>query len=199
MSQRELSPSYYFRQFRELFDDETLQLKLTDAVELLTALKESRGRLFILGIGGSASNASHAVNDFRRLCGIDAYTPLDNMGEFSAAANDDGWSNVFTKYFQTTPFRSNDMLLVFSVGGGNIEKQVSMGLIDVVDAAKNANARVISVLGKSDGYCAEQSDVALVCAPQDDGLITPISEAMQAVVWHYFVSHPLLKVRQTVW
>jgi len=168
------------------------------AGELVT-LRARGGRLFILGVGGSAGNASHAVNDFRKLCGIEAYAPTDNVSELTARTNDEGWETVFVEWLKVSRLAKDDAVLVFSVGGGNLERNISPNLVSAVQYAKSVGARVLGVVGKSSGYTAEVGDVVVVIPVVRDDLITPFSEAYQAVVWHCLVSHPLLQAKPTKW
>lgn len=169
-------------------------------IELLAkALSHLKGRLFILGMGGSAANASHATNDFRKLCGIEAYAPTDNVAEFSARANDEGLDTVFSGWLKVSKFNKNDALLVFSVGGGNEKKKISVNIVRAIKLAKALGAKVYGVVGREDGYTAKHADIA-VCIPMvNEKWVTPLSEAMQGIVWHSLVSHPLLQKEHTKW
>jgi D-sedoheptulose 7-phosphate isomerase len=169
------------------------------AVELLAAVRERNGRLFILGVGGSAANASHAVNDFRKIAGLECYTPTDNVSELTARTNDEGWSTVFAEWLKGSRLNDKDALLIFSVGGGNLEKNVSPNLVAALQLAKERGASVLGVVGRDGGYTAKVADVAIVIPTVNANNITPHSEAFQAVVWHLFVSHPKLKVARTKW
>jgi len=169
------------------------------AVTLLASTRERGGRLFILGVGGSAGNASHAVNDFRKICGFEAYAPTDNVSELTARTNDEGWSTVFSEWLRGSRLRKEDALLILSVGGGNLEKNVSPNLVEALKLAKERGATVIGIVGKNGGYTAQVADAAIIVPTVNPATITPHSEAFQAVVWHLFVSHPALKVRETKW
>ena len=166
---------------------------------LATALSELKGRLFILGMGGSAANASHAVNDMRKLCGIEAYAPTDNVSEFSARANDEGLDTVFSGWLKVSKFNKDDALLIFSVGGGDEKKKVSVNLVRAIKLAKAVRAKVYGVVGKTTGYTARYADIAICIPIIEEPLITPLSEAFQAMVWHCLVSHPLLQKNRTKW
>lgn len=168
------------------------------AVELI-ALRERRGRLFLLGVGGSAGNCSHAVNDFRKLCGIEAYTPVDNVSELTARTNDEGWDTVFAGWLEVSRLGPQDALLIFSVGGGDAERNVSVNLVRAIDLARERGAKVFGVVGRAGGYTARHGDVVVVIPPVDPDRITPLSEGMQAVVWHCLVSHPALQINHTKW
>jgi len=165
----------------------------------LRAVRERGGRLFILGVGGSAANASHAVNDFRKIGGIECYAPTDNVSELTARTNDEGWATVFAEWLKGSRINSKDALLIFSVGGGNLEKNVSPNLVLALQLAKEVGARVIGIVGKDGGYTAKVADACVIVPVVNPNNITPHSEAFQAVIWHLFVSHPELKVNQTKW
>ena len=174
-----------------------------DKVELLAqslaGLKQRLGRLFILGVGGSAGNASHAVNDFRKLCNIESYAPTDNVSEFSARTNDEGWDSVFSGWLRVSRLCANDALLILSVGGGNVQKNVSQNLISSIDLAHSVGAKVFGIVGRADGYTHEKADVCVLIPQVHEQRVTPHSEALQAVVWHCLVSHPALQQNKTKW
>ena len=165
----------------------------------LAALREREGRLFLLGVGGSAANCSHAVNDFRKLCNIEAYAPVDNVSELTARTNDEGWESVFTGWLRVSRARAADALLILSVGGGDREKNVSPNLVSAIELARERGMKVFGIVGKDTGYTAKEADVAVVIPQADAGRITPHSEAFQAVVWHCLVSHPDLQIQATKW
>ena len=167
--------------------------------ELLAATRSRGGRLFILGVGGSAANASHAVNDFRKICGIEAYCPTDNVSELTARTNDEGWPTVFEAWLRVSRLRTDDCVLVFSVGGGNLEKKVSPNLVTALQFAKSVGASIGGVVGRADGYTVQVADACVVIPAVNPGHVTPHSEAFQAVVWHLLVSHPALKTAETRW
>ena len=169
------------------------------AVALLAATRERGGRLFILGVGGSAGNASHAVNDFRKICGFEAYAPTDNVSELTARTNDEGWSTVFAEWLRGSRLRKEDALLILSVGGGSLEKNVSPNLVEALKLAKERGATILCIVGKDGGYTAQVADIAIIVPTVNPSTITPHSEAFQAVIWHLFVSHPALKVKETKW
>jgi D-sedoheptulose 7-phosphate isomerase len=169
------------------------------AVDLLAAVRERGGRLFILGVGGSAANASHAVNDFRKIAGLECYAPTDNVSELTARTNDEGWSTVFAEWLKGSRLNEKDALLILSVGGGNLEKNVSPNLVAALQLAKEHGSTVLGIVGRDGGYTAKVADVAIVIPTVNPGNTTPHSEAFQAVIWHLFVSHPKLKVAQTKW
>ena len=165
----------------------------------LRAVREHGGRLFLLGVGGSAANASHAVNDFRKITGIETYAPTDNVSELTARTNDDGWASVFVEWLRVSKLNSKDCLFILSVGGGNLEKNVSPNLVAAMQLAKQVGARIIGIVGKDGGYTAKVADACVIVPTVNPSNVTPHSEAFQAVVWHLFVSHPDLKVNQTKW
>jgi D-sedoheptulose 7-phosphate isomerase len=192
--------------FTQQFLEETVQIvkKIdTQAVDrlvaLLAATRGAGGRLFILGVGGSAGNASHAVNDFRKITGIEAYAPTDNVSELTARTNDEGWSTVFERWLRVSRLRPDDMLLIFSVGGGNLEKQVSPNLVEALKYARSVGAKIGGIVGRDGGYTAQVADACVLVQVVNADHITPHSEAFQAVVWHLLVSHPHLKQEQTKW
>jgi D-sedoheptulose 7-phosphate isomerase len=177
-----------------------LDVTAIDAVvEQLYAIRERGGRLFILGVGGSAGNASHAVNDFRKICGIECYAPTDNVSELTARTNDEGWASIFAAWLQGSHLSKKDGLLIFSVGGGNLEKNVSPNLVSAIQLAKEVGAAVTGIVGRDGGYTAKMADAVVIVPVVNPDHITPHSEAFQAVVWHLFVSHPRLKINQTKW
>jgi D-sedoheptulose 7-phosphate isomerase len=165
----------------------------------LAALRERGGRLFVLGVGGSAGNASHSVNDFRKLCGIEAYAPVDNVSELTARANDEGWDTIFTGYLNVSRAGTDDAILVFSVGGGDAERNISTNIVKAVDMAKARGMKVYGVVGRDSGHTAVHGDTVVVVPVVDPALRTPHSEAFQAVVWHCLVSHPALQKNATKW
>lgn len=165
----------------------------------LVGVRTRGGRLFILGVGGSAANASHAVNDFRKIAGIEVYAPTDNVSELTARTNDDGWPSIFVEWLRVSKLNSKDCLFILSVGGGNLEKNVSPNLVSAMQLAKQVGARIIGIVGKDGGYTAKVADACVIVPTVNTNNITPHSEAFQAVVWHLFVSHPDLKINQTKW
>lgn len=167
--------------------------------EQLSAVRARKGRLFLIGVGGSAGNCSHAVNDFRKLCGIQAYTPVDNVSELTARANDEGWDTIFSGWLDISNLSADDAILIFSVGGGDVERNVSTNIVKAIDFAKSRGAKVFGIVGKDSGYTALNGDVVVVVPQVNPARITPLSEAFQAVIWHCLVSHPKLQTRQTKW
>tara|TARA_B100000965_G_scaffold331106_1_gene295104 strand:- start:2690 stop:3253 length:564 start_codon:yes stop_codon:yes gene_type:complete len=173
--------------------------QIEDLVRQLIAVRERGGRLFILGVGGSAANASHAVNDFRKLCGIETYAPTDNVSELTARTNDEGWETVFAEWLKVSRLNDKDGIFVMSVGGGNVERQVSVNLVRALDVAKETGASIVGVVGRDGGYAGAIGDCVIIVPTVDDAMVTPHTEAFQAVVWHCLVSHPDLQTCETKW
>jgi len=167
--------------------------------DLLATVKADGGRIFFLGVGGSAGNCSHAVNDFRKIVGIESYAPTDNVSELTARTNDEGWATVFAEWLKVSKLQPKDALFIFSVGGGNLEKNISPNLVEAIKLAKSVGAKVIGVVGRDGGYTAQAADACVIVPTVNPETITPHSEAFQAVVWHLLVSHPKLKANQTKW
>lgn len=165
----------------------------------LADLRQRGGRLFVLGVGGSAANASHAVNDFRKITGIEAYAPTDNVSELTARTNDEGWASVFVEWLKVSRLRADDMVCVFSVGGGNLEKNISPNLVSALQYAKTVGTQVVGVVSRDGGYTAQVADVCVLIPVVNPEAITPHAEAFQAVIWHLLVSHPVLKAAPTKW
>lgn len=188
----------YFFEVKEIID----QLD-TNAIEKMVAvIEETRrknGRMFVLGVGGSAANASHAVNDFRKITGIEAYAPTDNVSELTARTNDDGWASVFVEWLKGSRLRQEDMLMIFSVGGGNEERNVSPNLVSAIQYANDIGAKICGVVGRDGGHTAKVADVCVVIPTVNTTHVTPHTEAFQGVVWHLLVSHPRLKQTETKW
>ncbi len=179
---------------------ERLELERVEAlVSELRALRERSGRLFILGVGGSAANASHAVNDFRKLCGIEAYAPTDNVAELTARTNDDGWASTFSEWLRTSRLAAGDLVLVLSVGGGHRERNVSPNLVHALELASERSTPVIAIVGRDGGAAAKAARAAVIVPTVDPELVTPLTEAFQSVVLHLLVAHPELQLRATTW
>jgi D-sedoheptulose 7-phosphate isomerase len=192
--------------FAESFLAETREIaakldvhSLERAAQLLADTRSAGGRMFILGVGGSAANASHAVNDFRKIAGIEAYAPTDNVSELTARTNDEGWSTIFDAWLRTSRLRAEDLLLIFSVGGGNVEQNVSPNLVAALKYAKSVGAKIIGVVGRDGGYTATVADVCVLIPMVNAAHVTPHTEAFQAVVWHLLASHPAVKAQATKW
>jgi D-sedoheptulose 7-phosphate isomerase len=188
----------YLADAKQIID--TLDTQAIDqVVHHLVALREREGRLFLLGVGGSAANASHAVNDFRKIAGLEAYAPTDNVSELTARTNDEGWEGVFATWLQGSRLRSNDMVFVFSVGGGNLEKNVSPNLVRALEYAREVGATICGIVGRDGGYTAQVADACVIVPTVNPRTVTPHAEAFQAVIWHLFVSHPALQIVETKW
>jgi len=173
--------------------------QIEKAVDLLVEVRANEGRLFILGVGGSAANASHAVNDFRKIVGIESYAPTDNVSELTARTNDEGWATIFAKWLEVSKLKATDTILVFSVGGGNLEKNVSPNLVAALQYAKTVGSKIIGIVGRDGGYTATVADACVIIPTPNPENTTPHAEAFQGVVWHLLVSHPKLKIAQTKW
>ena len=192
-------------EFTKIFFEEASQIckqidydNVNNLVNELCKLRESNGRLFILGVGGSAGNASHAVNDFRKLCQIEAYAPTDNVSELTARTNDEGWGTIFENWLKVSNPKKKDGILIFSVGGGNEEKNVSTNLINAIKLAKKMEMKVFCIVGRPDGFAFQNSDIRILIPNVNDSHITPI-QSFQAVIWHCLVSHPKLQTCKTKW
>jgi D-sedoheptulose 7-phosphate isomerase len=177
------------------FDPKTIE----DAVALLDKVRSRGGRLFILGVGGSAANASHAVNDFRKICGFECYAPTDNVSELTARTNDEGWQTIFVEWLKGSRLTAKDAILVFSVGGGDAERNVSPNLVAALDFAKQTGAAILGIVGRDGGHTARVADVSIIVPTSNKDHVTPHTEAFQAVIWHLLVSHPKLKRAATKW
>ncbi|HEY8183153.1 MAG TPA: SIS domain-containing protein [Thermoanaerobaculia bacterium] len=192
--------------FSRTFLDETVDIvRRIDAAavdrlaEALAKVRDGGGRLFIVGVGGSAGHASHAVNDFRKICRFEAYTPTDNVSELTARVNDEGWESCFAEWLKISRVEKRDAILVFSVGGGNVEKNISVNLVRAIDEARDRGARIFGIVGKDGGYTKKVADECIVIPTASQERITPHTEGLCAVVWHLIVSHPALKAAQTKW
>jgi D-sedoheptulose 7-phosphate isomerase len=175
------------------------QSAIGNAVKLLVETRSSGGRLFILGVGGSAANASHAVNDFRKLVGLEAYAPTDNVSELTARTNDEGWASTFESWLRISRLQSNDLVMVLSVGGGNLEKNISPNLVSALQYAKKVGSRILGIVGRDGGFTASMADCCIIIGTVNAEHVTPHTEAFQALVWHLLVSHPQLKSAPTKW
>lgn len=175
------------------------QAQIDKMIQILSALPEKKGRLFILGVGGGAGNAAHAVNDFRKIANIETYAPTDNASELTARVNDDGWESVFSRWLQVSRLNANDVIMVFSVGGGNEEKKISVNIVESLKLAKKVGSKVIGIVGRDGGYTAKVADACVIIPTVNPETVTPHTEAFQAVVWHLIVSHPSLKKNEMKW
>ena len=175
----------------------------TNATERMAAIlaevRDQQGRLFVLGVGGSAANASHAVNDFRKITGIETYAPTDNVSELTARTNDEGWATVFESWLRVSRLQARDAILILSVGGGNLEEQVSPNLVAALKYAKSVGSKIMGIVGRDGGYTAKVADACVIIPTVNPAHVTPHAEAFQAVIWHLLVSHPALKAHQTKW
>lgn len=188
----------YFKDISEI-SSKLETTKVDVLAKSLKTIRDQRGRIFFLGIGGSAGNCSHAVNDFRKLCNIESYAPTDNVSELSARINDEGWKSSFSNWLKVSNLSSKDCLFIMSVGGGNKKKKVSENLIEAIKLAKIKKAKIFGIVGYNGGYTGKNSDISIKIPKIDKNLITPYTESFQAIVWHCLVSHPLLKINNTKW
>ncbi len=179
----------------KLIDDGVIE----KMIELIRKVKYEGGRIFFLGVGGSAGNCSHAVNDFRKIIGIESYAPTDNVSEITARTNDEGWASIFVEWLKISRLKSKDMIFVFSVGGGDLEKNISPNLVEALKYAKLVGSKIIGVVGRDGGYTAKVANACLIIPTVNLENVTPHSEAMQSVIWHLLVSHPDLKEKETKW
>ena len=168
-------------------------------ISLIADVRAKNGRMFILGVGGGAGHASHAVNDFRKICGIEAYAPTDNVSELTARVNDDGWETSYVNWLQGSKLKRNDIIFVFSVGGGHLEKNISANIVRSLELAQKVGAKICGVVGRDGGYTAQVADACVIIPPVNDDTITPHTEGFQAVVWHLLVSHPVLQKYEMKW
>jgi len=166
---------------------------IAETIKLLSKLKENKGRLFLLGVGGSAANCSHAVNDFRKIAGIEAYTPVDNVAELTARTNDNGWETVFTPWLKTSNLSNKDAVMVLSVGGGNLEKNISANIVDALKYTKNVRAKILGIVSRDGGYTKQVSDACIMVPVIKDEFITPFAESFQALIWHLIVFSPKIR------
>ena len=188
----------HFEETRQVLEQLNIN-KIEQIVKIISNTHDQGGRLFFLGVGGSAANASHAVNDFRKICGIEAYAPTDNVSELTARTNDEGWETVFVEWLKGSRLNDKDCIFVFSVGGGNSEKNVSANLVHALDYAKKQKTKVVGVVGRDGGYTAQIADACCIIPVVNTVNTTPHTEAFHAVVWHALVSHPKLKICETKW
>ncbi len=188
----------YFSQIKEV-TSKLDKREIEKLVDNLVRVKKNKGRIFFLGVGGSAGNCSHAVNDFRKLCNIESYSPVDNVSELTARINDEGWDNSFKDWLLASNLNKKDVLFIFSVGGGNKKKNVSTNLIKAIDLGKSKKSKILGIVGKTNGYLALKGDCVIKIPFISQKFLTPFSEAMQGVIWHFLVSHPKLQVKKTKW
>ena len=188
----------FFKQSAEIIDRVDFAV-IEQMAESLVNLRKESGRLFFLGVGGGAGHASHAVNDFRKICGIESYSPIDNVSELTARTNDEGWDTVFSSWLETSKINEHDAVFVFSVGGGNLEKNISANIVNALKVAKSRKALILGVVGRDGGYTKEVGDHVLIIPTIDKNHVTPHTEGFQAVVWHCLVSHPKLQKESMKW
>ena len=188
----------YFSEMKEIIEKIDKEA-IHKIIEILKEVRSNKGRLFILGVGGGAGHASHAVNDFRKLAGIEAYTPVDNVSELTARVNDEGWESVFVRWLEISSLSAKDAVMVFSVGGGHQEKNISMNIVDALNFSKKAGAKIIGIVGRDGGYTKKMADACILVPVVNSETITPHTESFQAVIWHLIVSHPKFKTNKGKW
>ena len=188
----------YFSEMKEIIEKIDKEA-IHKIIEILKEVRSNKGRLFILGVGGGAGHASHAVNDFRKLAGIEAYTPVDNVSELTARVNDEGWESVFVRWLEISSLSAKDAVMVFSVGGGHQEKNISMNIVDALNFSKKAGAKIIGIVGRDGGYTKKMADACVLVPVVNPETITPHTESFQAVIWHLIVSHPKFKTNKGKW
>lgn len=188
----------YLTEVKQIVDRIDIE-ELEKVISILQQVRETKGRLFFIGVGGSAGNCSHAVNDFRKLAGFEAYTPVDNMSELTARTNDEGWETVFSEWLKGSHLRENDAVFVFSVGGGNLEKNVSANLVKALEYAQQKKAKILGIVGRDGGFTAKVADACIIVPTVNQETITPHSEAFQGLLWHLIASDPRLKIIENKW
>jgi len=188
----------YFRKAKEIIEKIDL-IKIGNLAKKLSKIRKNKGRIFFIGVGGSAGNCSHAVNDFRKLCEIECYSPADNTSELTARINDEGWETCYSDWLKISRLKNKDCLFIMSVGGGNIEKKVSVNIINSIKYAKKQKSKVFGIVGKKNGFTAKNSKDVIVVPEVDVKLVTPLTESFQAVIWHCLVSDPKLQIKKTKW
>jgi len=188
----------YFKDAKTIID-QIDRLLIEKMVSVIKSVQLANGRIFFIGVGGGAGHASHAVNDFRKICGIESYAPTDNISELTARVNDDGWDTAYVNWLKGSKLNKNDMIFVFSVGGGNLEKEISVNIVKSLQFAKEVGARICGVVGRDGGYTAKVADACVVLPPVNDDTVTPHTEGFQAVIWHLLVSHPDLQKYEMKW
>ena len=188
----------YIQEVKEICSVINLE-NIEKTIQIIYNVRKNHGRIFFIGVGGSAGNCSHAVNDFRKLADIECYTPTDNVSELTARINDDGWSSAFSNWLKISKISSKDLIFFLSVGGGNLKKQVSVNLIEAAKLAKLRKTKIISILGKKDGYLAKNSTSCIIIPTVNKRHITPHSESFQSILWHLIISHPKIKLHKTKW
>ena len=192
--------------YSELHLSETIEIakkintkEIEKIVDIILNVRNEKGRIFFLGVGGSASNCSHAVNDFRKIIGVESYAPTDNVSELTARTNDEGWNTIFSEWLKVSDLKPKDLIFVFSVGGGNLEKNISTNLVEALKYGKLIGCKLVGIVGRDGGYTSKVSDACIIIPTVNEKTITPHTEAFQAVVWHLMISHPKLKLNETKW
>jgi len=188
----------YFNEAKIIIDKIDRE-QISKMISIINETRSNNGRMFVLGVGGGAGHASHAVNDFRKICGLEAYTPTDNVSELTARVNDDGWETAYVNWLKISKLNKNDMILVFSVGGGNLKKNISVNILKSLELAKKMGSQICGVVGRDGGYTAQVADACIVIPPINPETVTPHTEAFQAVIWHLLVSHPDLQKYEMKW
>jgi len=168
-------------------------------IDIMSEIRKNKGRLFFIGVGGGAGNATHAVNDFRKICGIESYSPLDNVSELTARINDNGWESAFTEWLKVSNLNKNDGVFIFSVGGGNIEKNISTNLVEALQYAKLVGAKILGVIGRDGGFTKKVADACIIVPVVNNNTITPHTEEFQSVIWHMIISHPKMRISEMKW
>jgi D-sedoheptulose 7-phosphate isomerase len=188
----------YFKEAREVID-QVNKRQIEKMINILKEIRKNKGRIFFLGVGGGAANSSHAVNDFRKLCGFEAYAPTDNVSELSARVNDDGWETVFVNWLKQSKLKKNDCLFIFSVGGGSLDKNISPNIVKALEYANNLDSKILGIVGRDGGYTAKVADACVIIPTINPDTITPHTESFQSVIWHLIVSHPDIKECEMKW
>ena len=191
-------PEHFFSKAKEVIEKIDIN-KINILANELAKIRDNKGRIFFIGVGGSAGNCSHAVNDFRKLCGIECYTPSDNQSELTARINDEGWDSCYSEWLKVSNLKKEDCLFIMSVGGGDIEKNISVNIINSIKFAQKINCKIFGIVGKNDGYAAQKSKDVIVVPQVDKKLLTPLAESFQAIIWHCLVSDPKLQIKNTKW
>jgi len=188
----------YFKEAKEVID-QVNRRQIDKMINILKEIRKNKGRIFFLGVGGGAANSSHAVNDFRKLCGFEAYAPTDNVSELSARVNDDGWETVFVNWLKQSKLNKNDCLFIFSVGGGSLDKNISPNIVKALEYANNLDSKILGIVGRDGGYTAKVADACVIIPTINPDTITPHTESFQSVIWHLIVSHPDIKECEMKW
>jgi len=188
----------YFKEAKEVID-QVNKRQIEKMINILKIIRKNKGRIFFLGVGGGAANSSHAVNDFRKLCGFEAYAPTDNVSELSARVNDDGWETVFVNWLKQSRLNKNDCLFIFSVGGGSLDKNISPNIVKALEYANKLDSKILGIVGRDGGHTAKVADACVIIPTINPDTITPHTESFQSVIWHLIVSHPDIKECEMKW